>query len=648
MAKGHYSRHDGRVDCIRHLLLPFRPASMRTSSRLSRQDPSWSVSQRHGHRRDIDRACCLERSCRSHIFVFADSPAVEGRSGQASKSFRGLHSWRWIIVSEVLQTSCDVALKAPVLTASPSGGICTVVRIAYIHTLTRPTLTYFQTSKLIALMSAAELSIGLTCICLSTYKPLVRFFFPRDEYYYYGDSTDRRSQSSGGGQEMAQMHASPEDWQARRVLDRENGESFGTLDSQDHERWKSVKSEHKEVSPAYSQPGSPGSPGRPAREAQHRKRFFTFPTMSGILKGGWHPKGKGEGGKESWRSDFRGVNQIAKLAGRGKEDPLSNNGSMQSGLSHSSAPLSTLKDPASFGPPPKHVGAHGPQAAAQSSPAPTPARSYSRPTASSQAPVSQEPQWQAPVAHTQSPQQTGVTARSVPASRPAPPPRPSLPPRQNSRPDVYSPDPPPSYNAAVTQPGEKEGYVNQAAVSRLGQAGVNVSAFGVGGQSTGQGSVAPQGHGGQMNELQSRFSRMKTSASPADDAAPASGTSWAQKQAAARTASKFQKDPSSVSLSDARDAASTANNFRQRHGEQVASGWKTANSLNQRYGVSDRLAGAQPSQAPAELAAPPGPASAAGKKPPPPPPKKKELQTGQPEGDAGPPPPVPTSSKPRF
>lgn len=34
--------------------------------------------------------------------------------------------------------------------------------------------------------------------------------------------------------------------------------------------------------------------------------------MSGFrntIKGGWHPEGK-DGGKESWRGDFKGVNQI--------------------------------------------------------------------------------------------------------------------------------------------------------------------------------------------------------------------------------------------------------------------------------------------------------------------------------------------------
>lgn len=36
--------------------------------------------------------------------------------------------------------------------------------------------------------------------------------------------------------------------------------------------------------------------------------------MSGLrdtLKGGWHPKGK-SGGKESWRGDFKGINQVVR------------------------------------------------------------------------------------------------------------------------------------------------------------------------------------------------------------------------------------------------------------------------------------------------------------------------------------------------
>jgi hypothetical protein len=30
------------------------------------------------------------------------------------------------------------------------------------------------------------------------------------------------------------------------------------------------------------------------------------------MKDGWHPKGK-EGGKESWRGDFKGINQMVSF-----------------------------------------------------------------------------------------------------------------------------------------------------------------------------------------------------------------------------------------------------------------------------------------------------------------------------------------------
>ena len=31
--------------------------------------------------------------------------------------------------------------------------------------------------------------------------------------------------------------------------------------------------------------------------------------VKGVAKGGWHPKGK-DGGKESWRGEFKGINQV--------------------------------------------------------------------------------------------------------------------------------------------------------------------------------------------------------------------------------------------------------------------------------------------------------------------------------------------------
>jgi len=34
--------------------------------------------------------------------------------------------------------------------------------------------------------------------------------------------------------------------------------------------------------------------------------------LRGLVKNGWHPKGK-EGGKESWRGDFKGINQVVSV-----------------------------------------------------------------------------------------------------------------------------------------------------------------------------------------------------------------------------------------------------------------------------------------------------------------------------------------------
>jgi len=35
--------------------------------------------------------------------------------------------------------------------------------------------------------------------------------------------------------------------------------------------------------------------------------------ITGVLRGGWHPQGR-DGGKESWRGDFKGVNQVVSTA----------------------------------------------------------------------------------------------------------------------------------------------------------------------------------------------------------------------------------------------------------------------------------------------------------------------------------------------
>jgi hypothetical protein len=219
---------------------------------------------------------------------------------------------------------------------------------------------------------------------------------------------------------------------------------------------------------------------------------------------------------------------------------------------------------------------------------------------------------------------------------------------------------------------------HQGAISRLGQAGVSVPGLGIGGnthQNSNDGqspspSAQSAGSRPQLNELQSRFSKMSPS-SPNHTSAttPTEGTTTAQKQDALRTAQSFHKDPSSVSSTDARNAASTANNFRERHGDQVAAGKKKLSGLNEKYGITKRINSfIEDQKSPADQSSttnrppppvpPPHPnssnqAAALNNRrppPPPPPPKKQELQSAPAGGQPGvaSPPPLPLGTKPRH
>jgi len=331
---------------------------------------------------------------------------------------------------------------------------------------------------------------------------------------------------------------------------------------------------------------------------------------------------------------------------------------------HVSTPLSTLKDPASFGPPPKRAN-YGQPAAAGSSRDAAAGGLGSQVTRQSRQQLQEEQAAQyreeeqsrpPPPPGSYQPDATGLSTAHLPRppAKPKPQLPPRLPPRQNSHPDAYAQAPPPPYSAAAQESTATGGYLNQGALNRLGQAGVSVPGLNIGRnasppvpprQNSSPAPVSPPppaNNNAQLGELQSRFARMSTtSTSPASEA-PSTGTTWAQKQAALNTATNLRNDPSKVSVADMRSAASTANNFRERHGEQVAAGVSTANRLNQKYGIAGKVnsfASGSASAAPA-----PAPAPALGKKaPPPPPPKKKELG-----GAAGEPPPIPLGSKPTF
>lgn len=424
-----------------------------------------------------------------------------------------------------------------------------------------------------------------------------------------------------------------------------------------------------------------------------------MPDFKAISKNGWHPKGKDGKSGESWRGDFKGINQISKLMGKEKKPGEDRD-------EHTSRPLHTLKDPSAFGPPPKNVNYHGGAALPnQITPdtrglgAPLSKEAIAAKQREEEEEAAREAEEAAKprspplpyranttglsTAHLPPPPgrkdgADGRTPVSAPAERPKPPGLPPrLPPRQNSN-TVSSPSspPPPLHTATVNapEPDAHRGILNQGALDRLGSAGVSIPGFGIGGgraktplppppsQSPSRSpapSPAPASNS-QLNELQSRFSRMSSSSSPKSDAS-SEGTTFAQKQAALKTASSFRNNPSSVSLSDARTAASTANNFRERHGEQVKSGWQSANKLNTKYGVSDKIGayGASSSHAPEPassqvemkdntLSSPGGQEGGVlGKKKPPPPPAKRKELMGAGMGKEPVPPPIPLSSKPR-
>ncbi|KAF2726099.1 hypothetical protein K431DRAFT_299209 [Polychaeton citri CBS 116435] len=416
----------------------------------------------------------------------------------------------------------------------------------------------------------------------------------------------------------------------------------------------------------------------------------------GIAKGGWHPGGNSNSSSSSgghsvtgWRPGFM----------KGDKDSAA-----ERRANHQSAPLTSLRDPDSFGPPPKHSAYYGSSdntgfqtssgGLGSAVPPPMPRRTEEEIQAEEQEARQPSGPYQKdttglrtdnlpkpPVRRNNDSPVSASPSRS--SAAPPPPPRstaspvsratptlpPRLPARQNEYPDENTPAPPPTYDEALKTPqAEDPALINQGAATRLGQAGVSIPGFGIGGGAAANPSPpqSPQvsGYGGQLNELQSRFARMNTNSQSNTSNQSQQGTSWQQKQDAARTAQNFRNDPSSVSMSDARNAASTANNFQQRHGAQMASAAQTAGGLNQKYGISQRLGGLgqqgparqgqhdSPTQTPASPAA----AAAAHKKPPPPPPPAKKPGLGSataspttdgfPAGSSGPP-PIPHISKPR-
>jgi hypothetical protein len=341
-----------------------------------------------------------------------------------------------------------------------------------------------------------------------------------------------------------------------------------------------------------------------------------------------------------------------------------------------SQPLSSLKDPSTFGPPPRRVATSdgvAPTSTGTSKPLTQP-RIQAGQRAEEEADENGQDHPPKPPARRYA-TDSGDGSANAPPEPPKPTLPPRLPPRLKSNPTAGTISPPLAYDIASRNPIKDSASLNQGALNRLGQSGVSVPGLNIGSRRTppqetsgsliqNLSSGTPNGKNPQLNVLQSGLSKLSTPSPKSDP--PREGTTFAQKQAALRTAESFRKDPSSVSLADARSAVSTANNFRERHGEQAARGWKAADSLNKKYGVIDRAnryAGNQPSSAAPDL--PPGkpsghtesqsspatpePSMATNKKkpPPPPPPPRKRREPGGDGDQGGAPPPLPLSSKPK-
>lgn len=371
--------------------------------------------------------------------------------------------------------------------------------------------------------------------------------------------------------------------------------------------------------------------------------MINMPDYKEILKNGWHPERDGT----SLKGQFKGV------LSRSKSPPRR----------EASRPLSALRDPSTFAPPPKRVGTSS---------------SFEIPVSSPSATVPLSPN-----------HSTTTTATALPEVHPIPQHEPQKPPPPYRVDSTGLPTahfrPPPVRNAAAPNTSNVARRSPPALPPRLPPRNSistnsprSASSFSVAAASPPLTNPLPSPTRPQAVEIQPHPSKLPSSFSspftPAAVAATANtstsqqGMTWAQKQSALRTASKFQKDPSSISLVDARRAISTTNNLHQQHCDQVAIGFQTARNSEDKSDEGEKAIQLTRSGSetrthssfsktdvrPFAIAASSGNMSritgAINKKPPPPPPKRANISktTLESETTDGTPPPIPTSTRPVF
>ncbi|EPS40438.1 hypothetical protein H072_5731 [Dactylellina haptotyla CBS 200.50] len=430
-------------------------------------------------------------------------------------------------------------------------------------------------------------------------------------------------------------------------------------------------------------------------------------SFKSIAKGGWHPEknkssssshSSSSGGGERFKN-FKGLQQVASWTGHG-----SKGGPDQDRENVTARPLTALKDPYSFGAPPKR----DPKA-----PLPPPSQRSVLGGENQSSPVPEQTPPEAQEEETPQPRgfqinTTGLSTRGLPAppkrtigstsvpsspsaSRPTPPlPSRTQPPPLPGRHTSSSTSSQETSNSFANVNSHGIAPSTAAASTRLAQAGITVPGLNIGSQSPAlpsrskpmpppprgpsQDDTSPPPPAYSISELSNRFSSKRPSSSPSTKetgaANPPEGTTWAQKQTALKTTAQFRKEPASVSMSEAASAAQTANNLRQRHGDQLVQGYQRAQAM----GIVDQVSGSSPAEAKPQripsqakwgdlasratknaseysnsssiaseaVTGTPSLGPIAAKKKPPPPPKPKDLETSSP-----PPPPIPLASKPR-
>jgi hypothetical protein len=384
---------------------------------------------------------------------------------------------------------------------------------------------------------------------------------------------------------------------------------------------------------------------------------------------------------------------------------------------HAATPLSALKDPSSFGPPPKKVNYNGarPERAfdggSQKGPL-TPAEYRAREEErlkwekeeaarekearklekETKLRLRAEQQGEQEVSGRLSPYKTDSTglsttqfappvARRVAAdgtvvirptassmSKPKPSLPPRLPDRQNGNSKIGAPSPPPRNQSALTESPSSRGQLSQGSLGASDAISVSTPSYKSGSPepsptdyngiprlpariATGSSSNAPitaLDNNAQLNELQSRFARMKAT-SPTTAAAPTQGGTWAE-QAALRTSSSLRGETVTKAAIDASSLASTSKNVRERHGAQAATAWNAAQKYGKKEDTTSHTGSSEKTfhqgkegGSPIELR---DNTMLPVKKAPPPIPKKKGELFGD-STQGGGPPPIPLSTKPK-